>query len=217
MEQNIQILIYVHAIFGGIALLSGFISLITKKGLHIHKKAGLTFYYSMICSGITAMIVTLLPNHENPFLFSVGVFSLYFVLAGYRALKFKTPNINLTIDKWISSLMLVTGVLMIIIPIIVSQNVNIVLLVFGIVGIVFSTRDLMHYKNPQHLQEKWLKLHLGKMIGGLISATTAFVVVNAFFSDIFNWLLPGIIGAFVVVYWIRKINKTKKPLSKKVV
>ena len=79
MEKAIQILIYIHATFGGIALLTGLISIIAKKGKPIHKKFGLVFFYSMILSGIIAMIVAVLPKHESPFLFVVGVFSLYFV------------------------------------------------------------------------------------------------------------------------------------------
>ena len=46
MEETIQILIYIHAGFGGIALLSGLLSLIAKKGKEIHKKSGLIFFYS---------------------------------------------------------------------------------------------------------------------------------------------------------------------------
>ena len=39
-EKSIQILIYTHAFFGGAALLTGFISIVSKKGKLIHKKSG---------------------------------------------------------------------------------------------------------------------------------------------------------------------------------
>ena len=67
MEQTIQILIYLHAAFGGIALFAGLLSIITKKGQQIHKKSGLIFYYAMLLSGGIAMLVAVLPNHESPF------------------------------------------------------------------------------------------------------------------------------------------------------
>ncbi len=54
----------------------------TPKGKTIHRKFGLIFFYSMILSGIMAMIVAVLPKHESPFLFAVGIFSLYFVRVG---------------------------------------------------------------------------------------------------------------------------------------
>ena len=89
MEKAIQILIYFHAAFGGIALLAGLLAIIAKKGKTLHRKAGLVFFYSMMLSGITALVIAVLPNHESPFLFAVGIFSLYFVFTGNRALKFK--------------------------------------------------------------------------------------------------------------------------------
>ncbi|MGO3182054.1 MAG: DUF2306 domain-containing protein [Aequorivita sp.] len=207
MEQTIQALIYIHAGFGGIALLSGLISIIAKKGNAIHKKFGLIFFYSMIISGVTAMIVSFMPKHESPFLFAVGIFSLYFVLTGKRALKFKRRIPNLKIDRWISRLMIISGVLMILLPIIISRSINLILVVFAIIGIVFSIRDLTLYKNSDRLRKSWLKLHLGKMLGGYISATTAFVVVNQFVPSVYGWFVPGIIGGFLITYWIRKVNK----------
>ena len=207
MENTIQILIYIHAAFGGIALFAGFISMLAKKGNSIHKKSGLLFYYSMIISGAIAMFVALLPNHESPFLFAVGSFSLYFVITGNRALSFKRKNVNLKIDKLISIIMLISGFLMILLPIILTKKANIILIVFAVIGIFFSIRDLKLFKNPKQLRKNWLKLHLGKMIGGYIAAVTAFVVVNNFFPSFYGWFIPGIIGGFVITYWMRKVSR----------
>ena len=181
--------------------------MVAKKGKIIHKKSGLVFFYSMMLSGIIAMFVAVLPKHESPFLFAVGIFSLYFVLTGNRALKFKRKNPDLIIDKLISIIMIITGVLMILLPILLTKSINIVLVVFAIVGITFSVRDLVLFKKPEWLRKGWLKLHLGKMIGGYIMATTAFVVVNQFFPSFYGWFIPGIIGGFIIAYWMIKMNK----------
>lgn len=209
-ERIIQMLILCHALFGGIALLSGFVSLIVEKGKIIHKKTGKLFYFSMLLSAFTALIISVLPGHENPFLFSIGVFSSYFILTGYRALRFKTKNYNLKTDKIISWIMVITAILMILYNPLVNQKINIVLIVFGIVGLSFSMRDLVLFNKTDKLKKDWLKLHLGKMIGGYICAVTAFVVVNEFFSSFYGWFIPGIIGGFYIVYWIRKLNKKQK-------
>jgi uncharacterized membrane protein len=206
MEKTIQILIYIHASFGGIALLAGLISIIAKKGNNIHRKFGLIFFYSMMLSGIIALIVAVLPNHENPFLFAVGIFSLYFVLTGNRALNFKRKNPDLKIDKLISVIMIATGVSMILLPIILTKSINIILVVYAIVGITFSISDLILFRNPERLRKEWLKIHLGKMLGGYISATTAFVIVNEFFPSFYGWFIPGIVGSFIIAYWMRKIK-----------
>lgn len=215
MEQAITILIYIHAAFGGIALLAGLVSMIAKKGQKLHKKSGLVFYYTMLISAITALVVAVLPNHESPFLFAVGVFSLYFIVTGKRALKFKHKNPNLQTDKLISTTMIVTGILMIFLPIILSRSINIVLTVFAVIGIIFSVKDLILYKNPDRLKDGWLKLHLGKMIGGYISAATAFVVVNQYFPSFYGWFIPGIIGGVIITYWSRKVNGKKIATTKK--
>lgn len=207
MEKPIQILIYTHAFFGGIALLSGFISIVTKKGKFIHRKSGKLFYYSMLFSALTALIISVLPKHESPFLFSIGIFSFYFILTGKRALNFKTYNGNLIIDKIISWAMIFTGVFMILYNPIFNSKINIILTVFGLLGLIFSVRDLILFKDIKRLKKSWLKLHLGKMIGGYISATIAFVVVNNFFPSFYGWFIPGIIGGIYITYWMMKLNK----------
>ena len=207
-EKTIQTLIYVHAFFGGIALISGLVSLISKKGKITHKKSGKLFFYSMLSSAVTALIISILPKHENPFLFSIGIFSSYFILTGYRALNFKNKKPNFKIDIIITWIMVITALLMLLYNPIVNQKINIVLTAFGTIGLFFSIRDLMLFKNTDKLNKAWLKLHLGKMIGGYIAATTAFVVVNDFFPSFYGWFIPSIIGGVCISYWIRKLNKT---------
>ena len=203
----IQNLIYTHAFLGGIALLSGLVSIISKKGNNIHKKSGILFYYSMLFSALTALIISFLPKHESPFLFSIGIFSSYFILTGKRALNFKTYNGSLIIDKFISFVMILTGLIMILYNPIFNNKMNIILTVFGLVGLIFSIRDLFLYRDINKLKKGWLKLHLGKMIGGYISATTAFVVVNNFFPSFYGWFIPGFFGGIYITYWMMKLNK----------
>lgn len=207
IEKIIQILIYTHAFFGGIALLSGSVSIISKKGNEIHRKSGMIFYYAMLFSALTALIISFSPKHESPFLFSIGIFSCYFILTGKRALNFKTVNGNLIIDKIISWTMIFTGLIMILYNPIFNHKINIILTVFGFVGLILSIRDLILYKDINKLNKGWLKLHLGKMIGGYISATTAFVVVNNFFPSFYGWFVPGIFGGIYITYWMMKLNK----------
>ena len=140
MEKTIQILIYIHAAFGRIALLTGFISIVAEKGKTIQKKTGIIFFYSMMISGIIALVVAVLPKHESSFLFAVWIFSLYFVLTGNRALKFKRKNLDLKIDKLMSIIMIINGFLMILLPIICRNSMNIVLVVIAIVGIFFRLK-----------------------------------------------------------------------------
>ena len=206
MESAINILIITHATFGGIALLTGLISIIAYKGKNLHKKSGKFFVYTMITSGLIAMFIAVLPNHECPFLFAIGIFSTYLALTGYRALRFKRKSINLKLDIVLAWIMAVTGFLMIILPTVLTQRFNIVLGVFGILGISLAIQDLMLFRNSKRLRKGWLKMHIGKIMGGYISAVTAFIVVNQLIPGIYGWLIPSLIGSVFIAYWMRRVR-----------
>ena len=208
IETIIEFLIlHVHAPLGGIALVAGGISLFVKKGSLWHKKTGRLFYYSMLISAFAAFIVAVMPNHESPFLFSIGLFSTYFLISGRRSLNFKQQNFQVQTDKIIAYLILLTGIGMILYPLLLYRSINVILLVFGTIAILFGIRDLRQLKDPKLLKRKWLKLHLGKMTGGYIAAVSAFFVVNRILPSLWNWFVPGIIGAVYISYWMRKLNK----------
>ncbi|MEZ4938412.1 MAG: DUF2306 domain-containing protein [Crocinitomicaceae bacterium] len=202
----IHYLIYAHAGFGGMALLSGLITISVKKGGIWHKKSGKIFFLSMLFSAFSALIVSLLPGHESAFLFCVGVFSTYFLIGGYRSLKFKNEQVNLSLDRLLAWIIIFTGFGMITYPIFLSNSINIVLSVFGFVSIIFGFQDLRLYNNKEKLKNSWLKGHLGKMMGAYISATTAFVVVNQLLPGVWGWFAPSIPGTFYIVYWMRKVE-----------
>jgi uncharacterized membrane protein len=217
IEKIAEILIYyIHAPLGGIVLLTGGIALIVKKGNNVHKNSGKIFFFSMLFSAISAFIISVLPNHESPFLFSIGLFSTYFLISGLRSLNFKKKEFQLRTDKIIAYMITLTGIAMILYPVLLFSKLNIILTVFGVVGIVFGFRDLKLFKDIKRLKKNWLKLHLGKMIGGYIASVSAFFVVNQILPGIWNWFIPGIIGSGYITYWMIKLNKRKKPVANNV-
>jgi len=76
MEETIKILIYTHAFFGGIGLITGIGNLILKKGNSLHKKMGKLFSYAMVISSLISLILAKMPNHKNLFLFLIGIFTI---------------------------------------------------------------------------------------------------------------------------------------------
>jgi uncharacterized membrane protein len=208
-EKITQLLIFVHIVLGGIALVSGALAIIAKKGKKLHKISGKVFFYSLLTSAITSLVVSNLPNHNNSFLFSIGIFSSYFLITGYRSLYFKKPDCNLNFDKFMAVLIILTGVTMILYPILFHSKINIVLLVFGLISLAFGIRDINLFRDKQKLKEKWLTLHIGKMLGGYIAAVSAFFVVNQILPGIWNWFVPTIVGTVYITYWINKVDKDK--------
>ncbi|MEX1003551.1 MAG: DUF2306 domain-containing protein [Crocinitomicaceae bacterium] len=203
----INSLVFAHVFLGGIALLAGAIALASKKGGRFHRLSGKIFFYSLLVSALTAMSLSTMPGHENPFLFTIGIFCVYFILSGYLALRHKNPTVHLLPDQLISLTMLLTGVIMIAFPVIYYGGFNIVMTVFGALGIFLSIQDFRLYRNKERLQKNYLSSHLVKMIAAYISAFTAFVVVNQFLPGIYGWLAPGFVGTFFILFWTRRVAK----------
>ena len=214
MELTINILIYVHAFFGGIGLVTGIISASIKKGSLTHKKAGKIFSYAMVTSSLISLFLARMPGHENLFLFLIGVFTLYMVLAGNRALTFKS-KIKLkadTVDYLISGTMLLTSAVMIIIGtlgIIQKNDNNVLFIFFGGFGILLTLNDFKAFRTFRENRDARLKSHLGRMIGALIASTTAFMIAGLNIGTLFIWILPSILGTGYIIYWTRKLRLEK--------
>lgn len=89
MEQAIKILIYIHGFFGGVGLITGIGSIIVPKGKPLHKKMGKLFSIGMITSSLISLPICWMQKHQNIFLFLIGLFTIYLVISGNRALTFK--------------------------------------------------------------------------------------------------------------------------------
>ena len=199
-------ILFIHVPLGGIALIAGAAALMVKKGSYAHITMGRAFYFSMLGSTASSVVIAVLPGHESPFLLSVGLFSSYFLLSGKRSLSYREERPVKKADKVLSSSIAIVGLLMIFFPIYLNGSLNIVLVVFGLTACIFGWRDLYLFRNPDKLRPKWLKLHLGKMTGGYISAVSAFFVVNNILPGLWNWFMPGIAGGIYINYMIRKLE-----------
>lgn len=214
MELTINILIYVHAFFGGLGLVTGLISASIKKGSSTHKKAGKIFSYAMVTSSLISLFVARMPGHENLFLFLIGVFTLYMVLAGNRALTFKSKvKLNADIvDYLISGTMFLTSAIMIIVgtlEIIQKTDNSVLYIFFGGFGILLTLNDFKTFRTFRENKDARLKSHLGRMIGALIASTTAFLIAGLNIGTLLIWILPSILGTGYILYWTRKLRLEK--------
>lgn len=166
----------------------------------------------MITSSLISIPISWMPNHENLFLFVIGVFTIYLVLAGNRALTFKTKTKADWIDKILSGTMLLFSLFMIAFGIYLITNSNsmsILFLFFGGFGLFLSIKDFIFYKNAinaKNHKNAWLIAHLGKMNGALIASITAFIIAGVGIANIIAWLLPTLIGTVYIFYWKRKLK-----------
>lgn len=217
MEPAIKILIYIHAFFGGIGLITGIGSVIVKKGKTLHKRMGKLFSIGMLISSILSLIVCCLPKHYNIFLFLIGLFTIYLVISGNRALAFKNKIEADLIDKITSGSMLFFSVIMISLGVYCqwnSINNGILFTFFGGFGFYMTIKDFIYFRNLSEKNKSWLSKHIGKMIGALIASITAFIVAGLSIGNIMAWITPSILGTIYIIYWNRKLkSKTVKTIK----
>lgn len=220
METLFNLFLILHIAGGSIGLLSGSLNLIQTKGNKKHRIVGKAFVYSMLTTGISALILSAI--HPNNFLFIVGVFTIYLVATGNRFIylkmlgKSQRPTI---VDRGITLGMLITALVFIVLGIknlLASNNFGVVFIVFGALGLRFIKTDFDNYKGNFKSKNYWLLVHLQRMTGAYIAAVTAFLVVNAKHSPInlppaVFWLLPTFILTPLIISWSRKYKI--KPVS----
>ncbi|MDF4204685.1 hypothetical protein PXD56_17070 [Maribacter sp. SA7] len=215
MENIIKIFIYIHAFFGGVGLITGIASIIVRKGQRNHKLLGKWFSWSMIISSVISLVVARMPNHINTFLFLIGIFTIYMVLAGNRALTFKSTKktkANLT-DKLVSGIMAICALLMIgfgVTGLLNGYSHSILYLFFGIIGLFLPYGDYKLFKNTLNNRKLWLINHLSRMLGALIASVTAFFVAGMHQDNLWAWITPSVLGTAYIIYWIKKTKGKKK-------
>lgn len=195
-----QLLLGVHIAGGALCLITGFISLVIKKGGKVHRKSGKLFYYGMMAVALSALLLSIIKH--IPFLLAVAVFSFYMNYFGYRALKTKTHQLQIA-DWTVVVLSMLAIVYM-------AYSMQPVLLVFGgILSVMILNTVKAHLgqdlSKPVIKQQK-IQTHISLMTGAYIATITAFLVVNvkSFEPGWLLWLLPTAVGVPVIVYFSRQ-------------
>ncbi|MGB5554712.1 MAG: hypothetical protein WBM83_08660 [Flavobacteriaceae bacterium] len=216
MEQAIKTAVYVHAFFGGLGLLTGIASMIFKKGGALHKRTGKLFSIGMLTSSCISLPIACMPGHENTFLFLIGLFTIYMVLAGNRSLNFKPKRKPkaATLDYVISGSMLIISMIMMglgVLGLISGTENSVLFSVFGGFGILLTIGDFIFYKKFKEIKNAWLLNHISRMMGALIASVTAFIIAGAGIGSLVAWILPSVIGTFYIIFWQRKYKVKAVP------
>ncbi len=212
MPTLYQSLLILHIAAGSLSLLTGSLNMILPKGGKRHQKIGRVFVAGMMLTGGSALFMAQIK--PNPFLFIIGVFTIYLVGTADRYIKL-TQNKPLLID-WVYTLgMFVFGSIFIIWGIITltkSDGMGAVMLVFGSIGLYSVFQDFNNYKGKAAHRNYRLLIHIGRMVGGFTATVTAVLVVNAQYIPLnipaaIYWLAPTLIFTPLSIYWNRQRKK----------
>jgi uncharacterized membrane protein len=211
-----------HIIAGTIALFSGTVNMIRKKGDTYHRLVGLFFLYSMLTVSFSSFALSII--HPNYFLFIVGVFTLYLVTTGQRYLSLKKLGSNqkpIFIDWGLTLMMLLFGLAFIglgVFYLIHNNTFGIVFIAFGAIGLSMAKTDIKNYKGKSEIKNVWLTVHLQRMSAGYIAALTALLVVNfpngllPNYLAFVPWLMPSAVVTPLIFKWSKKYKILKKTI-----
>jgi uncharacterized membrane protein len=213
MDLLFKILLAFHILGGTVGLTCGLINIIRKKGDKTHKLVGKGFLYGMLTAGFMSLALSIL--HPSPFLFMVGIQTIFSVGTGQRYLSLKglaDGQKPLLVDWALSSMMFVAGVIFVFLGakyvLFEGSNFGIVFIVFGSLGLRNVYKDFHYYRGIVDAKNYWSLQHIGRMSGGFIASVTAVLVVNAkYFTFIpypILWLLPTVLILPLVATWVRK-------------
>ena len=214
-----NIFLTLHITGGAVGLFTGTWNLVSRKGDKGHRLRGKWFVRGMLTAGASALALSVM--HPSPFLFIVGIFTLYLVGTGTRILKLKKLGKSqrpLVID-WILLIgMILSGFVFVgwgLWMLYRGISFGFVLLVFGGIGLRMAFADLQLYKRERPPVNFWLLTHIQRMTAGYIASLTAFLVVNAKFiplsiPGIVYWLLPTVVITPLIIKWSGKYSVKKK-------
>jgi uncharacterized membrane protein len=201
-----KIMLIMHIIGGCTSLFLGLLILLLKKGDKRHVLLGSIFFWSMLCSSIVSIPMSIL--HPNTFLRLIGILTIYMLLTGKRFLKIKNSTDVTKLDWFISFIMLIAAIVFIgigLFRLAGGDAFGIVLVVFGMIGLLFVNNDNKAYRSKSKEKNFGLMIHIQRMMGAFIASLTAFLVVNnTVLPNVVAWLLPTLCLVPLIVYWIRK-------------
>lgn len=214
-----QITLVIHIVSGFLALLYGAIAIVSHKGDRNHKISGKSYVIAMYLVGISAIIMTQIK--PNPFLFTVGVFTLYLTYAGNRSIFYYRLKESYG-PSWKDILPNAIGLLvsfgMVALPVfhmVKTRTISVsVMGIFGLILMIFAGRDLAKVIKDDVFaphDKTWLIKHIGMVGGAYIATLTAFLVTNIQFSPGWViWLLPTLVGSILIAKTSRDWKKKLK-------
>lgn len=220
-EHFFNILLFLHILGGSIGLFCGILVFLLKKGTQSHGNLGKLFIVGMLLAGITSQVMALI--HPNTFLFMVGVFTIYLVGTGARAILTKSPRSNHSIDRFLQFGMVLAGLVLIFLGtsgVLKGNNFGIVYIVFASIGLAMAVQDIRSSSKQNQDKKAYLRKHLQRLGGGFIASATAFLVVNLrelpdWFPLWALWLLPTLLISPLISFWSKKYKTQRNDINLK--
>jgi uncharacterized membrane protein len=204
-----QTILFLHILAGVTALAAAGVAIGSAKGGRLHRRAGNAYALAMLVTGLGALLLAVM--HPNPFLFAVGVFSLYLVFTGWRAAMVRDGRPR-DLDHAGGAAMALAGIGMLVWRahglLAGSGAQPVILLAFGSIGLTMALSDWRDWVRGPIAGKARIARHLSRMLGGTIATITAAGVVNlGFLPDLVVWLGPTALITPVIFWWSARVTR----------
>lgn len=211
-----QVLVILHAACGSVVLFSAALAIISKIAPIAHRwhiRSGVAFSYAMIGIFLTGMPLAFLRN--SVFTALIGIFSLYFVVMGWRYAKNRSGT-PARIDWIIVSVMAISSALQVAggaYVLATGNSIGVVPLVFGLIGGVSAWEDRRQLARGGVRGKQRVSAHFNRMLPATIAAVTAFLLLNFrdFQPAFVIWLAPTVILTPLIAWWDRRLRADRRP------
>ncbi|WP_420402251.1 hypothetical protein [Nisaea sp.] len=202
-------LLNAHIAAGVVSLGAAAIAIAAPKGRRVHRLSGRVFVLAMTAVFASAVMLSLRTN--DLFLLTVGIFSYYMVLSGYRALYLKHPTTSAdlrfrigALDKGAAQFTLIAcSGLSAYGAVYWYTDLAPVLMILGGIGALMALLDLRRFRSKNVEPARWFFTHMIRMLGGTIASVTAFMVTNLdMLPPLVRWLGPTLVGTVAITIWV---------------
>lgn len=218
MATTVTIMLVLHVLSGFTALITGFLSMLNRKGGKNHHLTGKIFFAGMTGVFVTATFIAIAKSLA--FLFMVGFFSYYLACSGYRILYLKKLHLKQApkaMDWAISGVGILAGLGLIIFSVqwFSSRGAwGTVPLTFGTFCLSNGVLDLKNFFIPPKNKQHWIGTHGFRMGGSFAATFTAFIVVNVNIGS-YNWVLWILPGVLIGIWISRTIRNYLQPKARR--
>lgn len=218
-----------HVALAIVAIIVGPIPMIVRKGGKNHRLIGKIFLWSMLSSLIMVILIMIFFRF-NAFLAGITALSLNGVVTGARSLYRKRPEQNKYIwfDWGFAIVMLAAGIGLVCYGLLTSIGIiplnsipsggsqyivlTILPIVFGILTISDTLKDIKSLRTPSTDRNWWWYYHMDRMLGSYVALISAFTIQQIgprlpASVEWLAWIVPTIIGAPLIAIWIKSYRR----------
>lgn len=205
----------VHILAGGLALLSGYVALYAAKGAGAHRKSGMLFVYAMVVLSLSGAFIAAI--HDNAISVVAGLMTFYMVATGMRTVQQQTPSVS-WLDRGATIFAVIVGVACFIVGARAAAGGSPEappLFVFGIVGALAASGDIRMMRAGGIEGPRRISRHLWRMCFGMWVAAASFFwgpqnrvpdLIRIPVLQAVAVLLPIV----VMIYWLRRLRKKRR-------